>query len=77
MIYDYQNQYWDKCPLANPRPKVTVDQHLAWPETRIGNLLTWLDRDDIGADGWSDQMVTEQIYLHLEKVSNLEDEAHF
>ena len=77
MIYDYANQYWDNCPVSNPRPRVTIDQHLAWPETRISNLFTWLDRDDDATDGWTNQIINEQIYLHLEKLADIQDEAHF
>ena len=72
MIYDYQNQYWDNCPVSNPRPVATIEQQLAWPETRISNLLTWLDRP---IEGWDSTTVTGLLY---EQVARAEDqEAHF
>ena len=72
MIYDYQNQYWDNCPVSNPRPAATIEQQLAWPETRISNLLTWLDRP---IEGWDSTTVTGLLY---EQVARAEDqEAHF
>ena len=33
------------------RNGITIDQHLAWPETRIGNILTFADRELPGWDG--------------------------
>ena len=74
MIYDYQNQYWDDCPASNPHRKVTIEQHLAWPETRISNLLTWFNRDDM--DGWGNQRVMGLMYEQLAS-ADIVDEAHF
>ena len=73
MIYDYQNQYWDNCPVSNPRPRVTVEQHLAWPETRISNLLTWLDREDM--EGWDNDTVMALLYNQIARAED--QEAHF
>jgi len=72
MIYDYQNQYWDNCPVSNPRPRVTIDQHLAWPETRIGHLLTWINRP---VEGWSTEELTRRLYHYIEIAED--QEAHF
>ena len=51
-----------------------VEQHLAWPETRVGNLLTWLNRDDM--EGWDNEMVMGLLYKQLERV-DIVDEAHY
>lgn len=72
MIYDYANQYWDNCPVSNPRPRVTIDQHLAWPETRIGYLLTWIDRP---VEGWDASDLTQRMYEFLAIAED--QEAHF
>ena len=72
MIYDYQNQYWDNCPVSNPRPRVTIDQHLAWPETRIGHLLTWINRP---VEGWSAEELTQRLYYYIGIAED--QEAHF
>jgi len=73
MIYDYANQYWDNCPVSNPRPRTTIEQHLAWPETRLGNLLTWLRRP---VEGWDNATVMGLFYEHL-AAADVQDEAHF
>ena len=72
MIYDYQNQYWDNCPVSNPRPRATIDQHLAWPETRIGHLLTWINRL---VEGWSAEELTQRLYHYIDIAED--QEAHF
>ena len=77
MIYDYANQYWDHLFNDGPVPqrtdrKVTIEQHLAWPETRISNLLTWLDRP---VEGWDSTAVTGLLYNQLARAED--QEAHF
>lgn len=72
MIYDYANQYWDNCPVSNPRPKVTIDQHLAWPETRIGHLLTWINRP---VEGWDVTELNQRLYGFVALAED--QEAHF
>ena len=77
MIYDYANQYWDHLFNDGPVPqrtdrKVTVEQHLSWPETRIGYLLSWIDRP---VPGWDSSELTKRMY---EFIAIAEDqEAHF
>ena len=78
MIYDYANQYWDHLFNGGPAPqrvdrKVTIEQHLAWPETRLGNLLTWLRRP---VEGWDNATVMGLFYEHL-AAADVQDEAHF
>ena len=51
-----------------------LEQHLAWPETRIGHLITWLDRPDM--EGWSNEMIMDLMYKKLAEVDMI-DEAHF
>jgi len=77
MIYDYANQYWDHLFNDAPAPqrvdrKVTVEQHLAWPETRIGYLLTWIDRP---VEGWDASDLTRRMYDFLAIAED--QEAHF
>ena len=78
MIYDYANQYWDHLFNDGPVPqradrKVTIEQHLAWPETRISNLLTWLDRDDM--EGWDNERVMGLFYAQVARADD--QETHF
>ena len=54
--------------------RVLLEQHLAWPETRISNLLTWLDRDDM--EGWDNATVLALVFQQLSTVDII-DEAHF
>ena len=54
--------------------RITVEQHLAWPETRVSNLLTWLNRDDM--EGWDDEMVMGLLYNQLKR-ADFVDEAHY
>ena len=77
MIYDYANQYWDHLFNDGPVPprtdrKVTIDQHLAWPETRISNLLTWISRP---VEGWSAEELTQRLYHYIDIAED--QEAHF
>ncbi len=52
--------------------RITVEQHLAWPETRIGYLLTWINRP---VQGWDRSELTQRVY---EYIAIAEDqEAHF
>ncbi len=52
--------------------KVTIEQHLAWPETRIGYLLTWIDRP---TEGWDASDLTQRMYEFLAIAED--QEAHF
>lgn len=77
MIYDYANQYWDHLFNDGPVPqrtdrKVTIDQHLAWPETRIGHLLTWLNRP---VEGWEPEELNLRLYHYIAIAED--QEAHF
>ena len=79
MIYDYANQYWDHLFNGGSAPqrvdrKVTIDQHLAWPETRLGYLLGWIDRP---IEGWDHGDLNKMFYDRLATVDGIEDEAHF
>jgi len=58
--------------MTNPA-RIKLEQHLAWPETRLGHLLTWLDRP---AEGWDNAMVMGLFYEHLSN-ADITDEAHF
>ena len=52
--------------------RVTIDQHLAWPETRIQHLITWLNRP---IQGWDNKNTMQRFYYW---VALAEDhEAHF
>jgi len=51
-----------------------LEQHLAWPETRLGHLLTWITRP---VEGWDNATVMSLFYEHLATVDGIEDEAHF
>ena len=59
--------------MTNPT-RLKLEQYLAWPETRIGNLLTWLDRPDM--EGWSNEMVMDLLYKQLDACAII-DEAHY
>ena len=59
--------------MTNPA-RIKLEQHLAWPETRISNLLTWLDRDDM--EGWDNTTVMGLLYQQLSN-ADFTDEAHF
>ena len=49
-----------------------LEKHLSWPETRIGYLLTWIDRP---IPGWDNSELTKRMY---EFIALAEDqEAHF
>ena len=51
---------------------MNTTQHLAWPETRIGYLLTWIERE---VPGWDSARLT-QLYYGL--VAEVDDpEAHY
>lgn len=52
----------------------SIDQHLAWPETRIGYLLTWIDRP-IPADGWNRPALMQLLYDYLAATEDYE--GHF
>ena len=56
------------------RTPVTIDQHLAWPETRIQHLITWLNRP---IEGWEPEELTKLFYDRLSTVDGIQDEAHF
>ena len=77
MIYDYANQYWDHLFNDGPAPertdrKVTLQQHLAWPETRIGHLMSWIVRP---GPGWDK---TDLCQLMYERLADIEDgESHY
>jgi len=52
--------------------RITIEQHLAWPETRIGYLLGWIDRRQ---EGWDPSELTQRLYG---LIATAEDqEAHF
>lgn len=53
--------------------RVTIDQHLAWPETRVGHLLSWVGRS---VEGWDDEHLYNLMYKQLE-ACDIVDEAHF
>ena len=53
--------------------RITIEQHLAWPETRLGNLLTWIDRP---VEGWDNAHLMDLFYKHLAAVETT-DEAHY
>lgn len=51
-----------------------LEQHLAWTETRVGHLLTWIARP---VEGWERSTLTKLLLDRLAEISDLEDEAHF
>ena len=51
-----------------------LEQHLAWPETRLGHLLTWITRP---VEGWDRAELTKLFLDRLATVDEIEDEAHF
>ena len=51
-----------------------LEQHLAWPETRLGHLLTWIARP---VEGWDRAELTKLFLDRLATVDEIEDEAHF
>ena len=53
--------------------KVTIDQHLAWPETRIGHIISFLDRN---LDGWDNTRLHGHLFDWIAK-ADIDDEAHF
>ena len=53
--------------------KVTIEQHLAWPETRIGYLLTWINRP---VEGWESATLMGLLYERL-ATADIIDEAHY
>ena len=51
---------------------ITLDQHLAWPETRTQHLVTWLNRP---IEGWDSSSVIQRLYHWIEQAED--HEAHF
>ena len=52
--------------------RVTIEQHLAWPETRIQHLITWLNRP---IQGWDDSNAMQRFYHWVELAED--QEAHY
>ena len=52
--------------------KVTLDEHLAWPETRIGYLLSWINRP---VEGWSKRDLCLRLYQIIDEADD--SELHF
>ena len=52
--------------------RVTIDQHLAWPETRIQHLMTWLNRP---IEGWEPGELNLRLYHYIAIAED--QEAHF
>ena len=51
---------------------MSITKHLAWPETRVGYLLTWIDRE---VPGWDNARLTQLYYDWIAKADDLE--AHY
>ncbi len=52
--------------------RITVEQHLAWPETRIGHLLAWISRP---VEGWDRSALTQRVYHYIALAED--QEAHY
>ena len=52
--------------------RITIEQHLAWPETRIQYIITWLNRP---LEGWDKGNHHERLYHWISLADD--QEAHF
>ena len=52
--------------------RITIEQHLAWPETRIEYLVTWLNRQ---VEGWDNSSILQSMYHWIALAED--QEAHF
>ena len=49
-----------------------LEKHLAWPETRIGHLLTWINRP---VEGWEPDELNLRLFHYIALAED--QEAHF